>query len=38
MLFLNGDPEESKDEGRALPSKKRTINQREAEIYRVNDP
>jgi hypothetical protein len=38
MLFLNEDPEESKEAMRAPPSKKRTVIQREVDSYRVTDP
>lgn len=38
MLFLNDDHEESKAATNAHRSKKRTLNQREVESYKVNDP
>lgn len=38
MLFLNTDQEESKEASKGQASKKRTLNQREMESYRVTDP
>jgi hypothetical protein len=38
MLFLNEDLEESKEASRAQQTKKRTLNQREMDSYRVTDP